>query len=93
MAFEGEVALVIGRAARVSAADAWSHVRWVTAANDSGVYDLRYADRGANVRSKGVDGFTPVGPALLDPAPSTPSASLRTWVNGTLVQDATSGGT
>ena len=67
LAFEGEVALVIGtRAARVPVADAWSHVRWVTAANDFGVYDLRYADKGANVRSKGVDGFTPIGPALLD---------------------------
>src|ERR1700722_14964941 len=33
LAFEGEVALVIGtRASRVSAADAWGRVRWVTAA-------------------------------------------------------------
>src|ERR1700742_5185551 len=40
LAFEGEVALVIGpRASRVAAADAWGHVRWVTAANDFGVYD------------------------------------------------------
>src|SRR6202789_1203939 len=67
LAFEGEVALVIGaRATRVAAADAWSHVRWVTAANDFGVYDLRYADRGSNLRSKGIDGFTPLRPALLD---------------------------
>ena len=64
LAFEGEVALVIGtRASRVAAADAWGHVRWVTAANDFGVYDLRYADNGSNVRSKGIDGFTPLGPA------------------------------
>src|ERR1700730_11230836 len=48
LAFEGEVALVIGtRACRVSPADAWEHVRWITAANDFGVYDLRYADGGA----------------------------------------------
>ena len=67
LAFEGEVALVIGtRAIRVSPADAWSHVRWVTAANDFGVYDLRYADRGSNVRSKGIDGFTPLGSRLID---------------------------
>ena len=93
LAFEGEVALVIGaRATRVSAADAWSHVRWVTAANDFGVYDLRYADRGANVRSKGVDGFTPVGPALLDARAVDPErVTLRTWVNGELAQDAVSG--
>ena len=67
LAFEGEVALVIGtRACRVSPAGAWDCVRWVTAANDFGVYDLRYADRGSNVRSKGIDGFTPLGPRLID---------------------------
>jgi 2-keto-4-pentenoate hydratase/2-oxohepta-3-ene-1,7-dioic acid hydratase in catechol pathway/regulator of RNase E activity RraA len=91
MAFEGEVALVIGAAARgVGPEDALAHVRWVTAANDAGVYDLRYADRGSNLRSKGADGFTPVGPVLLDPASlDLADLRLRTWVNGTLVQDAT----
>ena len=60
LAFEGEIALVIGRRAhQIEAADGWSYVRWVTAANDFGVYDLRYADNGSNVRSKGIDGFTP----------------------------------
>jgi 2-keto-4-pentenoate hydratase/2-oxohepta-3-ene-1,7-dioic acid hydratase in catechol pathway/regulator of RNase E activity RraA len=93
LAFEGEVALVIGtRATRVAAADAWRHVRWVTAANDFGVYDLRYADNGANVRSKGIDGFTPLGPALLDARELDPERiRLRTWVNGELAQDAVSG--
>jgi regulator of RNase E activity RraA/2-keto-4-pentenoate hydratase/2-oxohepta-3-ene-1,7-dioic acid hydratase in catechol pathway len=93
LAFEGEVALVIGtRASRVSPADAWGHVRWVTAANDFGVYDLRYADGGSNVRSKGIDGFTPLGPGLLDARDVDPErVSLRTWVNGTLAQDAVSG--
>jgi 2-keto-4-pentenoate hydratase/2-oxohepta-3-ene-1,7-dioic acid hydratase in catechol pathway/regulator of RNase E activity RraA len=93
LAFEGEVALVIGtRATRVSPADAWSHVRWVTAANDFGVYDLRYADRGSNLRSKGIDGFTPVGPVLLDAGSIDPERiTLRTWVNGELAQDAVSG--
>ena len=93
LAFEGEVALVIGTTAtRVSPADAWSHVRWVTAANDFGVYDLRYADRGSNLRSKGIDGFTPVGPVLLDAQSIDPERiTLRTWVNGELAQDAVSG--
>ena len=35
---------------------------WVTAANDFGLYDLRANDKGSNVRSKGGDGFTPIGP-------------------------------
>ena len=93
LAFEGEVALVIGtRASRVSPADAWEHVRWVTAANDFGVYDLRYADGGSNVRSKGIDGFTPLGPGLLDARAVDPErVRLRTWVNGELAQDAVSG--
>src|SRR5579862_464504 len=90
LAFEGEVALVIGtRASRVRAVDAWGHVRWVTAANDFGVYDLRYADNGSNVRSKGIDGFTPLGPGLLDARSVDPERiRLRTWVNGELAQDA-----
>src|SRR6185437_2384090 len=93
LAFEGEVALIIGtRASRVSPADAWNHVRWVTAANDFGVYDLRYADGGSNLRSKGIDGFNPLGPALLDARAVDPErVSLRTWVNGVLKQDAVSG--
>jgi regulator of RNase E activity RraA/2-keto-4-pentenoate hydratase/2-oxohepta-3-ene-1,7-dioic acid hydratase in catechol pathway len=93
LAFEGEVALIIGtRASRVSPAEAWSHVRWVTASNDFGVYDLRYADRGSNLRSKGIDGFTPIGPGLLDARAIDPERiSLRTWVNGELAQEALSG--
>jgi regulator of RNase E activity RraA/2-keto-4-pentenoate hydratase/2-oxohepta-3-ene-1,7-dioic acid hydratase in catechol pathway len=93
LAFEGEVALVIGtRASRVAATDAWRHVRWVTAANDFGVYDLRHADNGSNVRSKGIDGFTPLGPGLLDAREVDPErVRLRTWVNGELSQDAVSG--
>jgi len=93
LAFEGEVALVIGaRTTRVSPARAWSRVQWVTAANDFGVYDLRHADRGSNVRSKGIDGFTPLGPRLLDARAIDPEkVRLRTWVNGELAQDAVSG--
>ncbi len=90
LAFEGEVALVIGRRARrVSREDGWEHVAWITAANDFGVHDLRYADRGANVRSKGVDGFTPLGPRLIDArAVDLATVRLRTWVNGELAQEA-----
>jgi regulator of RNase E activity RraA/2-keto-4-pentenoate hydratase/2-oxohepta-3-ene-1,7-dioic acid hydratase in catechol pathway len=93
LAFEGEVALVIGtRARQVAPADAWGHVGWITAANDFGVYDLRYADNGSNVRSKGIDGFTPLGPRLLDARAVDPErVRLRTWVNGELAQDAVSG--
>lgn len=93
LGFEGEVALVIGKdARRVGVEDAWSYVAAVTASNDLGVYDLRHADKGSNVRSKGGDGFTPVGPALI-PADAVDPAGLRirTWHNGELVQDDTTG--
>ncbi|MBJ2119868.1 fumarylacetoacetate hydrolase family protein [Arthrobacter sp. MSA 4-2] len=91
LGFEGEIALIIGRPARRVGIDAaWSHVGWVSAGNDLGVYDLRYADKGSNLRSKGGDGFTPIGPGLI-PADSVDPASLRirTWHNGALVQDDT----
>src|SRR3712207_2009868 len=91
LAFEGEIALVIGEPARrVPLHEAWDHVAWVTAANDFGLYDLRANDKGSNVRSKGGDGFTPVGPELIDARAVDPSAlRVRTWVNGKLAQDDT----
>ncbi|WES66286.1 fumarylacetoacetate hydrolase family protein [Microbacter sp. GSS18] len=91
LAFEGEVALVIGEPARnVTVEDAWSHVAWVTASNDFGLYDLRANDRGSNVRSKGRDGYTPVGPGLIDASIVDPAAlRVRTWVNGEIAQDDT----
>jgi 2-keto-4-pentenoate hydratase/2-oxohepta-3-ene-1,7-dioic acid hydratase in catechol pathway/regulator of RNase E activity RraA len=94
LAFEGEVALVIGTIAKnVSREEAWAHVASVTAANDFGVYDLRAADKGSNLRSKGGDGFTPLGPDLIDARTIDPAAlRIRTWVDGALVQNDTTAG-
>ncbi len=91
LAFEGEVALIIGRRTRhASLADGWSAISGITAANDFGVYDLRSADKGSNLRSKGGDGFTPLGPAILPAADVDPAGlRIRTWVNGELVQEDT----
>ena len=91
LAFEGEIALIIGTTARrVSPEDGWSAVSGVTAANDFGVYDLRYVDKGSNLRSKGGDGFTPLGPSVIDARSVDPGAlRVRTWVNGSVVQDDT----
>ncbi len=91
LAFEGEVALVIGRTTRrVSPEEGWAAVSGITAANDFGVYDLRYADKGSNLKSKGGDGFTPVGPAVIPASAVQPNAlRVRTWVNGDLVQEDT----
>jgi 2-keto-4-pentenoate hydratase/2-oxohepta-3-ene-1,7-dioic acid hydratase in catechol pathway len=91
LGFEGEIALIIGTVARrVSIEDAWAHVSGVTASNDLGVYDLRYADAGSNLRSKGGDGFTPIGPDVIDARAVDPAAlRIRTWKNGELVQSDT----
>jgi 2-keto-4-pentenoate hydratase/2-oxohepta-3-ene-1,7-dioic acid hydratase in catechol pathway/regulator of RNase E activity RraA len=94
LAFEGEIALIIGRPARdVALERAWDHVGWVTASNDWGLYDLRAADKGSNVRNKGRDGYTPLGPDLIDARAVEPTGlRVRTWRNGELVQDDTTAG-
>jgi 5-oxopent-3-ene-1,2,5-tricarboxylate decarboxylase/2-hydroxyhepta-2,4-diene-1,7-dioate isomerase len=94
LAFEGEVALIIGtRTRRVSPEQGWAAVSGVTAANDFGVYDLRTADKGSNVRSKGGDGFTPLGPVVLPADTIDPDGlRIRTWLNGILVQSDTTAG-
>ncbi|MBD8534907.1 fumarylacetoacetate hydrolase family protein [Plantibacter sp. CFBP 13570] len=92
LAFEGEIAIIIGTAARrVRVEDAWQQVSGVTAANDFGLYDLRSADKGSNLRSKGGDGYTPLGPSVISAEQIDPAAlRVRTWVNGVVVQDDTS---
>ena len=88
LTFEGEVALVIGKTARgVSPDQARAHIGWYAPANDVGLHDMRWSDRGSNVLAKGHDGFTPVGPRVpaadIDPA----AISLRALVNGEVEQD------
>lgn len=94
LAFEGEIALIIGAdVRRVSPDEGWAAVSGVTAANDFGLYDFRAADKGSNVRSKGGDGYTPLGPDVIAADRVDPAAvRVRTWVNGELVQDDTSAG-
>ncbi|WP_433574438.1 fumarylacetoacetate hydrolase family protein [Nocardia brasiliensis] len=89
LAFEGEIALIIGTPARrVPIESAWQYVTSVTAGNDFGLYDLRTNDKGSNVRAKGGDGFTPLGPELIDARTVDPAAlRVRTWVNGELAQE------
>jgi regulator of RNase E activity RraA len=43
---------------------------------------------GSNLRAKGGDGYTPIGPELVDARAIDPrELTLRTWVNGELVQE------
>ncbi|HWH25596.1 MAG TPA: fumarylacetoacetate hydrolase family protein [Pseudolysinimonas sp.] len=90
LAFEGELAVVVRDVPHnVSIDEAWNYVEGVTAGNDFGVYDLRHADPGSNLHSKGFRGFTPLGPDLMKSEDiSSKDLRVRTWVDGQLVQDA-----
>jgi 5-oxopent-3-ene-1,2,5-tricarboxylate decarboxylase / 2-hydroxyhepta-2,4-diene-1,7-dioate isomerase len=89
--YEGEIAVVLGtRAHRVGREDAAAHVGWYAAANDAGVADFRWNDRGSNLFSKGQDGFTPMGPLVPASEVDPQALVLRTRVNGQVVQEDSS---
>jgi len=86
--YEGEVAVVIGRAMHgVPEADALGHVAGYACANDVGLHDFRHADRGSMLRVKGQDGFCPVGPELVPADQFDPTDfEIRTYLNGEVAQ-------
>jgi 2-keto-4-pentenoate hydratase/2-oxohepta-3-ene-1,7-dioic acid hydratase in catechol pathway len=89
--YEGELAVVIGKGGRgIAAADALGHVFGYTIVNDVTSRQLQHKHR-QWVLGKGIDGFCPMGPAVLtaDEVPDPRQLRLRTWVNGELRQDAT----
>jgi 2-keto-4-pentenoate hydratase/2-oxohepta-3-ene-1,7-dioic acid hydratase in catechol pathway len=84
VAYEGELALVIGRRARaVSVADALAHVLGYTCANDVTAIELIARDStfAQWARAKSFDGFCALGP-VIETAFDTAGASLRTVVGG-----------
>lgn len=91
--YEGEVALVVGRRMkRVAESDALACVEAYSVANDFGVHDFRHVDRGSMLRVKGQDGFCPIGPELVDAGDvDATDLALRTYVNGELVQEGSTG--
>jgi 5-carboxymethyl-2-hydroxymuconate isomerase len=89
--YEAELAVVIGRSARcVSADEALDYVAGYTAANDVSARDLQFGD-GQWVRGKSLDTFCPLGPWLVtrDEIPEPQNLSLRTVLNGEVMQDST----
>jgi 2-keto-4-pentenoate hydratase/2-oxohepta-3-ene-1,7-dioic acid hydratase in catechol pathway len=88
--YEAELAVIIGRrATRVSVDDALDHVFGYTGANDVSARDLQFGD-GQWTRGKGLDGFLPLGPTVVDAADvaDPQDVTIRCRVNGELVQDA-----
>ena len=85
--YEGEVAIVIGRTARgISPAEAGDYIAGYTIGNDYGLHDFRDTDAGSMLRVKGSDTLCPLGPGLVT-GWDFRHKSLRTYVNGVVVQD------
>ncbi len=89
--YEGELAVVVGeRMKGVPESEALGYVAAYACANDVGLHDFRHADRGSMLRVKGQDGFLPIGPELVPAAEFDPTSyTLRTYLNGEVVQEAT----
>lgn len=86
--YEGEVAIVIGRAARsIRLTEADDYIAGYTLANDYALHDFRDADRGSMVRVKGADTLGLVGPGLVR-GWRPDRQSIRTFVNGRVVQES-----
>ena len=88
--YEGELTVVIGRGGRgIAKADALRHVFGYTIINDVTARTLQQLHR-QWLLGKGIDGFCPMGPAILtaDKMPDPTAMRLKTFVNGELRQDA-----
>jgi len=86
--YEGEMAAIVGTPMRNVAPDAvWDHLAGFAPANDVGLHDFRDTDSGSMLRVKGMDGFAPIGPGLVRGV-DVRASSLRTLVNGAVVQEA-----
>lgn len=91
--YEGELGVVIGKTARkVTAAAALDYVFGYTVANDVSARDLQYSPyvSGQWVRGKSLDTYCPFGPSIVskDEIADPQDLSIRTWLNGKVVQDS-----
>lgn len=91
--FEGELAVIIGRAARdVTRQQALEHVLGYACANDvSARWWQKQGSGGQFCRGKSFDTFCPLGPRVLPGAEAGSPQALRlvTRVNGAVMQDST----
>ncbi len=88
--WEAELCVVIGQTARrVSEEQALDYVLGYTVLNDVTARDLQKGD-GQWVRSKSLDTFCPIGPAIVtaDEIADPQALGIRSWVNGAVMQDS-----
>ncbi len=91
--YEGELGVVIGKTAQnVSQAEALDYVFGYTVVDDISARDLQFSPfvQGQWIRGKSLDTFCPLGPAIVskDEIPDPQNLSVRTTVNGQVVQDS-----
>jgi 2-keto-4-pentenoate hydratase/2-oxohepta-3-ene-1,7-dioic acid hydratase in catechol pathway len=93
--YEAELAVVIGRACKnVRREEAMDYVLGYTCANDVSARDWQKEGGGSQwSRGKSFDTFAPLGPVLVTPdeIPDPHALSIRTTVNGEVLQDSTTG--
>ncbi|WP_329410396.1 fumarylacetoacetate hydrolase family protein [Nocardia vinacea] len=87
--YEGELAVIIGRAGRrIAETDALDHVLGYSVANDITMRDFQYKTH-QWMQGKAWDASTPIGPFLVTPdAVDLSSAGIRTVLNGEKVQES-----
>jgi acylpyruvate hydrolase len=88
--WEVELAVVIGKVCKgVTENDALSNIAGYTVVNDVSARDLQRND-GQWVRAKSLDGFCPMGPAIVttDELDDASGLKMQTVVNGTAKQDS-----
>jgi 5-oxopent-3-ene-1,2,5-tricarboxylate decarboxylase / 2-hydroxyhepta-2,4-diene-1,7-dioate isomerase len=86
--YEGEYAVVIGRTCRnVTPDEAWDYIEGFCPALDMGLQDFRDTDQGSMLRVKGADTLLPIGPGIVRGV-NLFDQTLRTYVNGLVVQEA-----
>jgi 5-oxopent-3-ene-1,2,5-tricarboxylate decarboxylase / 2-hydroxyhepta-2,4-diene-1,7-dioate isomerase len=86
--YEGEYAVVISKTCRnVTPDEAWDCIEGFCAALDMGLQDFRDTDQGSMLRVKGADTLLPIGPGIVRGV-NLFEQTLRTYVNGLVVQEA-----
>ena len=89
--YEGEYAVVISKTCRnVTPLEAWDCIEGFCPALDMGLQDFRDTDQGSMLRVKGADTLLPIGPGIVRGV-NLFEQTLRTYVNGLVVQEANIG--
>jgi len=91
--YEGELAIVIGkRCKNVAVSEAKNVIFGYTILNDVSARGIQIKD-GQWTRAKSFDTFAPIGPWVVthDQIEDPTNLKIRTWVNGEIRQDSTTG--